>query len=302
VAKINNVRLPNATQGQYDPQQFNQLVRSLEQVIFQLNTSYTAVPSENVVSAAAVFATGGAPGLISPAGAGQILVPFGSFFDTTDQLDGSTTQAYPVRLNSTDYECGVRIDSYGAAFTADIAGTTLDVSAVGSGTILLGMEIAGSGVTAGTRITNFGTGTGGTGTYTVSESQTVASTAMTGDLPSRIVVECAGTYAVTFSLQFASNSNTSETVDIWFRKNGTDIPDSNSVFGLAPRKSVGVPSRGIAALTYFVDLDSQDFVEIMWHVSDSSITMEHFAAGASPTRPATPSAIVTMQFISSQVK
>jgi len=302
VGKINNVRLPNATQGQYDPQQFNQLVRSLEQVIFQLNSSYTSVPSENTVSAATVFATGGAPGTISPAGASQILVPFGSFSDSTDQLDGSTTQAYPVRMNTTYYECGVRIDNHTAEFTADIASTTMTVSAVASGTIRLGMEISGSGVTPGTRITNFGTGTGGTGTYTVSASQTVASTTITGDLPSKIVMECAGTYSISFSLQFQSDSNSSETVDIWFRKNGTDIADSNSVFGIPPRKSAGIRARTIASTTFFVDVDSGDDVEIMWHVSDSTITLEHFAAGTSPTRPATPSAIVVVAFVSSQVK
>jgi hypothetical protein len=55
-------------------------------------------------------------------------------------------------------------------------------------------------------------------------------------------------------------------------------------------------------LNFFIDLDAGDFIEIMWHVSSSDIVLEHFAAGASPTRPATPSAIVTVQFVSSQVK
>jgi RHS repeat-associated protein len=50
---------------------------------------------------------------------------------------------------------------------------------VSSGTLGIGQVIGGSGVTAGTVITAFGTGTGGTGTYTVSASQTVASTTLT---------------------------------------------------------------------------------------------------------------------------
>lgn len=70
--------------------------------------------------------------------------------------------------------------SLGAAVvTGAIAGTTLTVSAVTSGTLAVGMEITGSGVTAGTTITALGTGTGGTGTYTVSDSQTVGSTTIT---------------------------------------------------------------------------------------------------------------------------
>lgn len=67
-----------------------------------------------------------------------------------------------------------------ASFTASISGTTMTVTAVGGGTIELGMTISGTGVTAGTTIVSRGTGTGGTGTYTVSDSQTVASTAITG--------------------------------------------------------------------------------------------------------------------------
>jgi hypothetical protein len=217
-------------------------------------------------------------------------------------VDGSTTSAYPVRLNTTFFECGVRIDSHAAVFTGSITTTTLDVTAMTSGDIYLGMEISGSGVTAGTRITAFGTGTGGVGTYTVSASQTVASTTITGDLPSKITVECPGTYNIAFSLQFKSTSNTTESVDVWFMKNGVNIDDSNSVFGIPPRKSASIPSQLIASLNFFIDLDAGDFIEIMWHVSSSDIVLEHFAAGASPTRPATPSAIVTVQFVSSQVK
>lgn len=65
------------------------------------------------------------------------------------------------------------------AFTGAITGTTLTVTAVASGTIQIGQVITGIGVTAGTSIVAFGTGTGGTGTYTVSTSQTVASIALT---------------------------------------------------------------------------------------------------------------------------
>ena len=71
----------------------------------------------------------------------------------------------------------------GAVVTGAIASTTLTVSAVTSGTLVVGQVIAGSGVTVGTTITALGTGTGGAGTYTVSASQTVASTAITATGP-----------------------------------------------------------------------------------------------------------------------
>ena len=75
------------------------------------------------------------------------------------------------------------VHDFGAVVTGDISGTTLTVSAVTNGVLAVGSILSGTGVTAGTYITAMGTGTGGTGTYTVSASQTVASTTITsGDV------------------------------------------------------------------------------------------------------------------------
>jgi hypothetical protein len=63
-----------------------------------------------------------------------------------------------------------------AIVTGAISGTTLTVSAVTSGTLKIGQTIEGTGVTDGTIITAFGSGSGGAGTYTVSASQSVSST------------------------------------------------------------------------------------------------------------------------------
>lgn len=63
--------------------------------------------------------------------------------------------------------------------TGSIATTVLTVTAVSSGTLSIGQTITGAGVTPGTMITAFGTGVGGVGTYTVSPSQTAASTTIT---------------------------------------------------------------------------------------------------------------------------
>lgn len=74
---------------------------------------------------------------------------------------------------------GTSVSTATTSFTASISGTTMTVTAVASGTIAVGQVITGTGVTAGTIITALGTGTGSTGTYTVSASQTVASTTIT---------------------------------------------------------------------------------------------------------------------------
>lgn len=65
------------------------------------------------------------------------------------------------------------------SFTGSISGTTLTVTAMDFGTIVAGSFIRGTSIYAGQYITGLGTGTGGVGTYTVSQSQTVASTTIT---------------------------------------------------------------------------------------------------------------------------
>jgi hypothetical protein len=65
-----------------------------------------------------------------------------------------------------------------ASFTGSISGTVLTVTAVSAGTVLVGETVTGTGIAAGTTITSEDTGTGGVGTYVLSNSQTVAA----GDL------------------------------------------------------------------------------------------------------------------------
>jgi hypothetical protein len=63
--------------------------------------------------------------------------------------------------------------------TGSIAVYTLTITAFFGGNLAVGHILSGTGVTGGTKIVAFGTGSGGTGTYTVSVSQTVASTTIT---------------------------------------------------------------------------------------------------------------------------
>jgi hypothetical protein len=86
-----------------------------------------------------------------------------------------------------------------AVVTGSIAGTTLTVSAVSSGTLAIGQAVTGSGVAPGTFITALGSGAGGTGTYTVSVSQSVSSTSMTTYATSSSNVQMAVNQMPTFA-------------------------------------------------------------------------------------------------------
>jgi len=65
------------------------------------------------------------------------------------------------------------------AFTASISGTTLNVTAIATGYLGVGAVINGTGVTVGTKITAVLSASGGVGTYTVSNSLSLGSRAMT---------------------------------------------------------------------------------------------------------------------------
>jgi len=134
--------------------------------------------------------------------------------------------------------------------------------------------------------------------YAVTFNTTDFSNGVTVASSSRITVADAGIWNLQFSIQLKNTTNDTQDAEIWFRVNGTNVANSNSRFNLSPRKSSGDPSHTIAALNFFVNMNTNDYIEIMWRVTDVGVSIEHYAAGTSPTRPATPSVIVTMSFVS----
>jgi hypothetical protein len=123
---------------------------------------------------------------------------------------------------------------------------------------------------------------------------------------SRITFAQTGIYNITYSIQLKNTNNDLETVDIWLRYNGADIADSNTRFAIPARKSTGDPSYLVAVTPIMVDVEvANDYVEIMWRVSNTGVSIEHLPAvtaspGVTPAIPATPSVIIGVTFISAQ--
>ena len=238
------------------------------------------------------------------AGSGlAVTLPYGSFYDTTNQAGGSVTTEYPMRLAATDISSGVSVASRSAAFTGSIALTVLTVASGLTGLIFPGMLIAGTTVAANTYVVVQLTGTsGGVGTYTVSVSQTVTSRALTGAMATKLTVTSAGIYNLQFSAQFINTDTAAHDIDIWFRKNattptGAGIANSNSIFTVHSSHG-GIDGRLVAGLNYMIQLAAADFVEIMWHGNDLGISIATIAAGSTPTTPQSPGVIATLQFVS----
>lgn len=115
---------------------------------------------------------------------------------------------------------------------------------------------------------------------------------------SRITATSYGIYNIQFSFQFANTDTQIQDVDIWFRKNGVNIAGSNSRFSV-PNSHGGVNGHLVAAMNFWVELGPNDYTEIVWSTSNTAVSIEHIASQTSPDRPATPSAIVTVNFASS---
>jgi hypothetical protein len=166
--------------------------------------------------------------LLAPKSAAAIAdtAPYGAFQDSTDQTAASTTVAYPMTFNTTDFSNGVYLSN-----------------------------------------------------------------------SSRLNARNAGIYNVQFSVQLQNTDNAQHTVDIWFRKNGTDITASNSMFTVPARKNASIYGHLIAAINYFVELAANDYVEIVWRAESTTVSIEQLPTQTSPTRPATPSVIATMQYV-----
>lgn len=148
-------------------------------------------------------------------------VPYGAFQDTTDQSAASTTAAYAITLNTTDFSNGVSVVSN-----------------------------------------------------------------------SRITFATGGIYDIKFSIQFANDDSQIQDVDVWFRKNGTDIAGSNSKFSVQDKHG-SVKGHLIAALNFYAQVAANDYIELIWATTSTLVTIEHLPTQTSPTRPSTPSVIVT---------
>jgi hypothetical protein len=167
------------------------------------------------------------PVTVTAADAANTALPYGAWQNTTTHTAASTTTAYPIDLNTTDFEEGIVLQN-----------------------------------------------------------------------SSELKALYSGIYNIQFSLQISSLSNAVEDVQVWFRKNGTDLPSSNSSFGCAPRKNSFEPYNVIGSLNYYASLAANDYIELVWRTSSTDVTLAAYTGLTSPTRPNIPSVIVTMLYVS----
>lgn len=117
MAKILNVRLPDAG-AQYSPTQFNQLVRSLEQIVLALNTTYGSTDDQNTAGAQSWMSSagGGAGGGFAGGVRGfqtshGILLPYAMLMSDQDQANASITAENLITYNMVPVSSGITVES-----------------------------------------------------------------------------------------------------------------------------------------------------------------------------------------------
>lgn len=115
---------------------------------------------------------------------------------------------------------------------------------------------------------------------------------------SQLVVPKTGVYNVQFSAQLKNLENAQHDATIWFRVNGTDVPNSATQITVPARKSANIYGYAVAAWNIFLSLSANDYVEIVWLPTIATLTVEALPSSASPAYPAIPSVIATVSQVS----
>jgi hypothetical protein len=113
-----------------------------------------------------------------------------------------------------------------------------------------------------------------------------------GSPTSRVVFTNAGTYNFQWSGQFQNTDTQEHDVQVWVRKNGTDLTGSTGFIAI-PAKHGGIDGHSVVGWNYVLTLAANDYLELYWQASNTAVTLQAYAGGTTPTTPSTASLIVT---------
>ena len=112
----------------------------------------------------------------------------------------------------------------------------------------------------------------------------------TSGLPSRITVVNPGIYNVKYSLQFIKSDAGTDDISVWVRRNSIAYANTHNVYTIQ-----GSNVKNVVSASFWVDLGVNDYIEIYFSVKNTNSCVTGSAALLLPSRPATPSAIVSLQ-------
>jgi hypothetical protein len=198
---------------------------------------------------------------------------------------------------------------------ADIAGTlTVAQGGTGAATLSSGQYLKGNGTSAitstatipyndisGRAYISAFSAIDQTGSVSVATAVIIGTTSFSSGIsmtnngtgnPTRITFTDAGTYMIAPSIQFANSSGADYNANIWFRRNGTDIANSNTVISV-PKAADG--GNTFFQIALYEQVTAGQYIEIMWLPVNVAVTLDYIAAGA--IAPAAASVILSAERI-----
>ena len=114
----------------------------------------------------------------------------------------------------------------------------------------------------------------------------------------RITFDHPGIYSITFSIQFSNTDNSIHDINVWLRKNGVDVPASDSRFSITAKHG-SVHGNVIGTVNFVLGLSTNDYLELIWATSIVAAYIHAEAAETSPPHPSIPGIICTVVQVAS---
>jgi hypothetical protein len=128
---------------------------------------------------------------------------------------------------------------------------------------------------------------------TTDEANGISMTIGTGGTKSRITFSAAGTYNIQFSAQFTNSDNSDHDVQIWLRKNETDVTGSTGLVSV-PGKHAGLNGHIITGWNFVFTAAAGDYYEFFWQTDNTAVSIVTYPGGTTPTTPSTASLVLTV--------
>jgi hypothetical protein len=107
---------------------------------------------------------------------------------------------------------------------------------------------------------------------------------------SKVTTQYSGLYSFDFRLQLTSSNSSQKNIYIWTRKNGVDVPKSNSKITLVGNGIEVVPSW-----SFSISMQAGDYFELMYAATDIAVSIN--APASTSFAPSTPSATLRVSQI-----
>ncbi len=120
----------------------------------------------------------------------------------------------------------------------------------------------------------------------------IAITNNNSGLPTRITAKNAGLYHIKYTLQFIKTDAGNDEVSIWIRRNSSAYANTNNTYTI-----IGLGIKNTLSNSFLVELGDDDYVEIYFSLKNINTSLASANPQLTPSRPATPAAMVSMQRI-----